>query len=136
MSLHLIIVTPEKTVVDDDIDELIVPTTTGELTILPHHVPLVTQIASGVINIKKNGREEIFAVDGGFLQVGEKEIIVLADYAASGKDISAIKAEEAKKAAERAMKEKKSDVDFAQAEAEFRRAILELKIAGLHKKRV
>ncbi len=132
--MHITVVTPEKTILDQEADELIVPTTAGQITILPHHVPLFTQLAEGEIIIKLHGRDEQLVVVGGFLEVNEKSITVLADYAVHGKDISAAKAEEAKQRAERAMKEKKSDIDFATAEAEFRRALLELKVANKYKK--
>lgn len=134
MPLHITVVTPEKTILDQEADELIVPTITGQISILPHHVPLFTQLAEGEIVIKFHGREEQLVVVGGFLEVNEKAITVLADYAVHGKDISAVKAEEAKARAEKAMKEKKNDIDFATAEAEFRRAILELKVANKYRK--
>ncbi|HEX8965458.1 MAG TPA: ATP synthase F1 subunit epsilon [Patescibacteria group bacterium] len=133
--MHITVVTPEKTILDQEADELIVPTTAGQITVLPHHVPLFTQLAEGEIIIKLHGREEQLVVVGGFLEVNEKSITVLADYAVHGKDISAAKAEEAKQRAERAMKEKKGDIDFATAEAEFRRALLELKVANKYRKR-
>jgi F-type H+-transporting ATPase subunit epsilon len=133
MTFHLTIVTPEKTVLDTEVDELIVPTTTGELAILPHHVSLFTQLAEGELVMKHNGKSDVFVVVGGFVEVGEKSTTILADYAAHGKDISAVEAQKAKERAEKAMKEKKSVVDFAIAEAEFRRALLELKVANKYK---
>jgi len=134
MSLHITVVTPEKTILDQEADELIVPTTTGEITILPHHVPLFTQLHEGEITIKHNGKDEQLVVAGGFVEVSEKSVTVLADYAVHGKDISAAKAQEAKERAEKALKEKKSNIDYATAEAEFRRAILELKVANKYRK--
>lgn len=128
--LHIRVITPENIVIDQDADEIILPTTTGEIAILPNHVPLVTQIAPGVMTIKSHGKEEPLAVDGGFVQITDKTVSILADFATHARDISVAKAEEAKKAAEKAMRERKSDIDFAQAEAEFRRAILELKAAN------
>ncbi len=132
--LHLTLTTPEKVLIDTEIDEIVVPTTTGELSILPHHVPLVTQIAPGILTIKSHGKEESLAIDGGFLQVTEKEIRILADFAVHAREASSIKAEEARKAAEKAMKERKSDVNFAEAEAQLRRALLELKLSGKNRK--
>ena len=127
--LHIKLITPEKILIDDDVDEVVIPTTTGELAILPHHIPLVTQVAPGIVVIKTHGREEPLAVDGGFITVTESSVTILADYATHARDVSAIQAELAKKDAEKAMKDKKNDVDFAMAEAEFRRAILELKLS-------
>ena len=128
--MHIQVVTPEKVIVDEEIEQVVIPTTSGEITVLPHHIPLVSQIAPGVMVIKKHGRDEDLVIQGGFLQVTDKMIRVLADYAIAGKDISVVQAEEAKKRAEKAMKEKVSDRDFALAEAELQRALLELKVAG------
>ena len=131
--MHIQITTPEKIVLSEEVDSVTIPTTTGEITILPHHIPLVSQIAPGILMMKKNGREEDFVLQGGFLQVTEKEILILADYAVAGKDVSVAQAEDAKKRAEKAMKEKANDRDFALAEVEFKRAILELKAASRKK---
>jgi F-type H+-transporting ATPase subunit epsilon len=131
--IHLQVITPEKVLIDEEASEVIIPTTTGQLTILPQHVPLMTQLTPGELHVKIHERDEYLVVVGGFVEVTAKTITVLADYAVHGKDISAAKAEEAKIRAEKAMKEKKSNVDFATAEAEFRRAILELKVAKKYK---
>ena len=128
--MHIQITTPEKVVLNEDIDSVTIPTTTGEITILPHHIPLVSQIAPGILIMKKGGKEEDFVIQGGFVQITDKEILILADYAVAGKDVSVAQAEDAKKRAERAMKEKANDRDFALAELEFKRAILELKAAS------
>lgn len=139
MTLHIQIITPEKELLSEDIDEVIVPTSSGELTILPHHVPLLVQIMPGELTIKKSGKSEHLAIVGGFLEVHPASggtpttATILADYAIHGKDISEAEAKLAKERAEKAMKEKKSDVDFAMAEAEFQRAILELKVAHRQK---
>lgn len=130
MPLHIQLITPEKVLIDEEADEVVLPTTTGELAILPHHVPLVTQVAPGVMTLKRDGKEETLAIDGGFVEVTEKSVNVLADFAVQARETSAIKAEEARKAAEKAMKEKKSAYDFAEAETAFRRALLELKLTN------
>lgn len=133
MTLHIQVVTPEKVIIDEEADEVIAPTLTGEIAILPEHASLLSQLHAGELVIKKQGRNEYLAVVGGFVEVGNNTVTVLADYAVHGKDISEAKAQEAKDRAEKAMREKKSDVDFATAEAEFRRAILELKVAKSQK---
>ena len=96
---------------------------------MPHHIPLLTQLAPGELTIKKGNKLEHFVVVGGFLEVGKEMVSILADYAVHGENISAVKAQEAKERAEKRMAERKSQEDFALAEAEFRRAILELKVA-------
>jgi len=134
--LQLTVVTPEKQLLSEEVDEIIVPTTNGELTILPEHAALLAELAPGELVIKKGSKSEHLVVVGGFLEVGKNTVSVLADYAVSGKDISEAAAQQAVERAQKAMREKKSDIDFAAAEAEFRRAILELRVAkrqkGLH----
>ena len=134
MTFSFEIVTPEKTVFKDDINELIVPTITGELTILPNHVSLMTQIDPGELTIKKDNKEYFLAVTGGFLQINNNIVSILADYAVRSEEIEIAKAQEAQIRAEKAMQEKASDRDFALAEAQFKRAILELKVAHRRKK--
>ena len=133
MPLQLTVVTPEKELLHDEVDEIIVPTTSGELTILPEHAALLAQLVPGELTIKKGSKTDHLVVVGGFLEVSKNTVSILADYAVHGKDISEAQAQQARDRAEKAMKEKKSDVDFAAAEAEFRRAILELKVAKRQK---
>lgn len=133
MTLHVKIISPEQKVYEGEADQLSAPTTNGEITILPNHVPLVTMLDHGELILKHGGKTEYIAVAGGFLEVSHNEISVLADYAIKSEHISAIKAEEAKKRAEKLMAEKTSDRDFAEAQAIFRRAVLELKISERRK---
>src|SRR5437016_1737451 len=111
MPLQVQVVTPEKIIFDTQADEVIVPSVTGELTILPHHMPLLTQLGPGELTVKKGSTLEHFVVVGGFLEIAPDKVTVLADYAIHGKDISEVKAQEAKDRAEKAMKEKSSQKD-------------------------
>lgn len=133
MNLHLEIITPTNIVYKDEASQVTIPTINGEITVLPNHVSLLSQIAPGVLIVKKGSQTTEMAITGGFLEILNNNISILADYAIKGEDISAVAAEEAKKRAEKAMQEKGSDRDFALAESEFRRAILELKIATKRK---
>lgn len=133
-TLHLTIVTPEKQIYSGDAEMVIVPGSEGELGILPHHIPLFTKIKHGEIKIKNKGQTEYLAVTGGFLDVsGEGKITILADYAIKSDEIEEAKAIEAKRKAEEAMREKKEAGDFAVAEADLRKALLELKVAKRRK---
>lgn len=129
MTLHIIIVTPEKTLFDQEVDEVTLPTVDGEITVLPNHIPLLSQIAPGTIQIRSNGKTDHVAVMGGFIDVGKNTITILADYAVHAKDISTAKAQEAKDRAEQIMQEKVSGDQFIVAQKEFMKAILELKAA-------
>lgn len=131
--LHIQVITPEKTLIDQEADEVVVPTTTGELAILPHHVPLITQVAPGIMAIKLHGKEEHVAIDGGFIEITEKTVNILADFALHAREASASKAEEARKTAEKAMKEKKSQDELDLLQDEVRRSVLQLKLAQKNK---
>lgn len=131
--MNLEIITPEKVIFDGEIDELIVPTVTGEIAILPHHVDLLTQLAPGEITVKTGNKQQHIAVTGGFLQITNNSISLLADYAVKSEEINAQKALEAQRRAEEILKRKKegiSEQDFAIAQNDLRRAVLELKVAN------
>jgi F-type H+-transporting ATPase subunit epsilon len=128
--LTLEVITPEKVVLKEEVDEVLAPTEDGQIGILPHHVPLLTKLAHGELVIINNKTPQYFAVAGGFLEVQNNKVTVLADYAIKAQDIEVVKAEEAKKRAEKLMEEKVSEKDFAIAEAELRRSLLELKVAN------
>jgi F-type H+-transporting ATPase subunit epsilon len=100
------IVTPEKTVLKEDIIEVTVPTQEGEVTILPHHAPLVSTLKPGVLTLKKqDGSIDVVFVAGGFLEVLQNKVVILADTAERAENIDETKVEEAKVRAEKAMKE-------------------------------
>jgi F-type H+-transporting ATPase subunit epsilon len=129
--LSLKIATPEKLVYEDkELDSVTLPTSMGEITILPNHIPLVVKIAPGEVTIRKKSQEHILVTMQGFMHLDKTgNIVVLSDYAIRSEDVELAKVEEAKKRAEAAMKEKTSEKDFAIAEAELRKTLLELKIA-------
>jgi F-type H+-transporting ATPase subunit epsilon len=131
MSLTLKIITPVRTVFEEDgITSLTVPTQNGQITILPNHLPLITKVVLGELTIKKGNQIIEMVVTDGFLKL-EKDgrIEILSDYAVRNEEIEIAKVQEAKKRAEEAMKEKKSESDFAIAEAQLRRTLMELKVA-------
>ncbi|MCX6780134.1 MAG: ATP synthase F1 subunit epsilon [Candidatus Magasanikbacteria bacterium] len=67
--INLKIVTPEKVIYENNqVDQITIPTTTGEITVLPNHVPLVSILKSGEMIFKENGQENFFALSGGFLE--------------------------------------------------------------------
>jgi F-type H+-transporting ATPase subunit epsilon len=133
--ISLKIATPEKLVYEDsELDSVTLPTSMGEITILPNHIPLVVKIAPGEVTIRKKGLEHILVTMQGFMHLDKSgNIVVLSDYAIRSEDVELAKVEEAKKKAETAMKEKTSQKDFAIAEAELRKTLLELKIAQKRK---
>ena len=136
MNLLLEIITPEKVVYKDEVDEVVAPTTNGEIAILPGHINLLTQINPGELIVKKGTLEQYLAITGGFLEVNSNKISIIANYAIKAQDIEIIKVTEAKKRAEKLMREKTTTNEMKIAEAEIIKAILELKVASKHKRRL
>jgi F-type H+-transporting ATPase subunit epsilon len=100
------IVTPEKTVLKEDVTEVTIPTQEGELTILPEHTPLIATLKPGVLVLKKaDGSQDVVFIAGGFLEVLRNKIVVLADTAERAENINEAKVEEARARAEKDMKE-------------------------------
>jgi len=123
------IVTPERVVFAGEVLQATIPTKEGEVTILPDHIPLISILIPGVIEIKtKEKNKEIAAVSGGFVEVTKDKIVVLADTSEKAEEINIEKAEEAKRRAEEIKKEiiHKDDIRFAEMsskiEKEFARS--------------
>ncbi len=85
--LNLEIVTPEKSVFSDTVESVSVPTTSGEIGILTNHAPLISGLKSGVLSYSKNGVVERMVVAGGFIEVSDNKVSVLADTAESAGEI-------------------------------------------------
>ena len=93
MSLTLRVLAPDQSVFDDTADEIILPSTTGLLGILPGHISMVTAIDFGVLRVLKNGNWDSIALTGGFAEVESNEVTVLVNKAEMGKNIDSAKAE-------------------------------------------
>ncbi len=97
------IVTPERTVFSQEIIQVIVPTQAGEITVLPEHIPLVSILKPGVLEIKTANQEvEIISVSGGFIEVLRDKVVILADTAERAQELDESRIEEARKRAEEA----------------------------------
>ena len=115
MALTLEIVTPEARVYADTIDTVVIPTTSGEVGILPGHIPLLTQIEQGELRVTKNGQTQWLAVSGGFAEVEGDRVHVLAENAITEEKIDEHAVEAALKRAEQELKDAK-DIDPQQYE--------------------
>lgn len=134
-TLKLKIVTPERLVLEETVAQVTLPTTEGQITVLPGHVPLISNLGPGEIVAKGNietGHDDVpMAVSGGFIEVKQtptgSEIIILADHA---EHVSEIDVDRAKaRAAELMAMKNKSDVDFEHFESELERSINRVKVA-------
>ena len=131
------IVTPERTVLKEEITQVTVPTKQGEITVLPGHIPLVASLEPGVIEIvKKENDKDIMSVSGGFIEVLRDKIVILADTAERAEEIDLSRAEEAKRRAEKLLAERHTaGVDEARAEVALHRALTRLTIGEKIKRR-
>jgi F-type H+-transporting ATPase subunit epsilon len=136
--LSIKIISPSGKILEDsEFDSITIPTSEGEITLLPGHVPLVAKVAPGEIVARKKDNEESIVTTDGFLKLNKKgQVLVLSDYAVRSEDVEIAKVEEAKKRAESLLKEKANEKDFVIAEAELRKTLLELKIAQKRKSRI
>lgn len=125
---QLTILSPLGQIYNDTVDEVTLPTDKGDISILPHHTPLFSKLAEGIMTINKGGKKQVIALIGGFLEVGDK-VTVLSDHAIKAEDIQTAKALEAKKRAEEFIQNKQSTADLIMAEKQLQKSLLELKVA-------
>jgi F-type H+-transporting ATPase subunit epsilon len=131
MKIKFKIATPEKVVYQDEIDQITLPTTTGEITILPNHLPLVSTLKAGEVLIKKDKLEIPLAVSGGFLEFADNQLTILADTAERIEEIDEARAEQGRAKAKESM-EKRQDqeaVDFTALSAKMEKELARLKVA-------
>ena len=133
--LRLEIVTAERVVYSDDVDIVIAPGTMGKLGILPRHTPLLTTLQPGELRVRKGGEEVAMAVSGGFLEVFQNTVTILADAAERADEIDIERAQQAMKRAEEQLKTSASDADLVVALAAIRRSGLRLKVAERRRRR-
>jgi F-type H+-transporting ATPase subunit epsilon len=127
-TIHLDVVSAEESIFSGEAEFVSAPAKMGEVGIYPRHTPMITPIKAGTLRIKvpNESKEQLIFVSGGLLEVQPGVITVLADTAIRGADLDQAKAEEAKRAAEEAMKHQSSEVDYARAQAELSEAMAQL----------
>jgi F-type H+-transporting ATPase subunit epsilon len=128
MTVHVDVVSAEASIFSGLVELAIVPGEAGELGIYPRHTALLTRIKPGSVRLKlpDQSEEELIYVSGGMLEVQPDVITILADTAIRGGDLDEARALQAKQDAEEAMKNRGSDIDYAQAQAELAEAIAQL----------
>lgn len=136
-TLTIKIVTPERIVFEGEADSLSVMTETGEITVLPDHIPLVTALRPGEMRLKQNGEEQLMVISTGFLEVRPgNQIIVLADTAERVEELELEKIEKAREEARKILEEKRAvdDVAAASAVAALERELARYKVVVKRKK--
>jgi len=133
-TIHVDVVSAEESIFSGEAKFVALPGEAGELGIYPRHTPLITRIRPGSVRITTaDGNEEFVFVAGGILEVQPNGVTVLSDTAVRGKDLDEEKANQARLAAEEAVRNAKSDIDLARAQSEL--AVMAAQIAALRKYR-
>ena len=110
--LTLEVAIPERQLVNEEVDELQAPATTGYLGVLPHHAPLMTELQVGVLSFRADGKTRVMAVDGGVMEVLPDHVRVLADGAQWGETVNVEEVTKAKDEATKRLRERGEGIDF------------------------
>ncbi|MED4969134.1 MULTISPECIES: F0F1 ATP synthase subunit epsilon [Parageobacillus] len=130
-TIKVSVVTPDGPVYEADVEMVSTKAKSGELGILPGHIPLVAPLEISAVRLKKEGKTEYIAVSGGFLEVRPDKVTILAQAAERAEDIDVTRAKAAKERAERRLQSKEDDIDFKRAELALKRAINRLNVANM-----
>lgn len=135
--MKLFLVTPEKKTFDGEIDQVTIPTSEGNITVLPNHMPVVTQLEPGELVVKQGSKETSIASGYGFAQITGKQVSVLTDLAEEAGEISEKEAEEARTRAEDALKDKErlSSEEYAAVAAALEKSLVRLRVKRRHRTR-
>ena len=136
MPLTLEIVTAERQVLSESgLDAVIAPGSEGQLGILPRHAPLMTMLEPGELRARRGGEEIVLAISGGFLEVRDDVVTVLADTAEQAEEIDVERAQAARVRAEQSLRDRPPDVNVAVLQAELRRSLVRLRVAERRRRR-
>src|SRR5699024_6427933 len=124
------VVTPNGPVLEKEYEMVSCKAQSGELGILPGHIPMVAPLTIGPIRLKQDDGEDYIAVNGGFLEVRPDKITILAESAETPSDIDVERAKEAEKRAEERLDSNRDDIDFHRAKLALKRAINRIEIAN------
>lgn len=127
-TVHIDVVSAEASIFSGEAEFVVAPAGAGEVGIYPNHTPMITTIKPGALRIKlaDTAEETVIYLSGGMLEVQPGMITVLADTAIRGADLDEAKALAAKEAAEEALKNRSSDIDYAAAQAELAEAVAQI----------
>ncbi|HWW10145.1 MAG TPA: F0F1 ATP synthase subunit epsilon [Candidatus Acidoferrales bacterium] len=130
--LQVELVTAEGRVLSQEADFVVAPGIDGELGVLPHHIPLLTPLATGEVLVRNDGHDEHLYVSGGFLEVLPDRVVILADAAERAEDIDEARAEEARRRAQELLAEEPGNDEAA---AQLESALFRIKVAEIRRRR-
>lgn len=126
MTMHIDIVSAEEEIFSGTVEAVFAPLSSGEVGIYPRHTPMIGELKAGEIRVRHGENEDSYYVSGGILEVQPHVITVLSDTAIRAHDLDEATALESKRQAEEAMSDRKTDLDFARAQAELAEAVAQL----------
>jgi len=130
MPLSVEIVTAERIIYSQEgVDEVIAPGQEGEFAVLPEHAAFITTLKAGELRILRGGEEEAMVVTGGFFEVRNDRVVVLADAAERIEEIDVARAEEARRRAEETLQDQRELADLVATQASLQRALMRLRVA-------
>jgi F-type H+-transporting ATPase subunit epsilon len=129
--MHLEIVTAERVILSEEVDQVNAPTRDGRVGILPRHEPLLTILQPGELGIVKDGVRTPYAISGGFMEVLSNRVTILADTVERADEIDEARAESSRKLAEERKQGATSERDMALAEAKLRKEMVRLQVSRL-----
>ena len=127
--MHLKIVTHEKVVYDENVEEIYSKGIDGEFGVLKNHIPFMTALDVGVTKVVKDGEVKLFTTMGGIFQYADNEAVILTNSSESEDEIDLNRAKEAKERAEQRLHDKNENLDEHRAEAALSRALTRIKAA-------
>ena len=127
--MHLKIITHDKIVFDEDVDEIYTRTVDGDIGILKNHVPIMTALDVGVTKVIQKSEAKLFTTMGGIFQFKDNEGLILTDISETGSSIDVLRAKSALQRAEARLADKNAELDAVRAEAALARAKARLKAA-------
>jgi F-type H+-transporting ATPase subunit epsilon len=132
-SIQLEIVTPEQTIYSEPVEMVTLPGVDGQMTILPQHVRLITQLVPGELIVRKQSRDEFLAVGEGLVEVTNDRLSIVTNMAVALDSIDEAAAEEARQRAAARLKEKLSAEEIASVSASLTRSLAQLHVKRRHR---
>ncbi|MCX5986174.1 MAG: F0F1 ATP synthase subunit epsilon [Chloroflexi bacterium] len=135
MPLHVEIIAAEQPILTIDVEVVVATTVSGQISVLPQHEPLLTLLAPGELRLGRGANEMFLALAGGYLEVRDDHVTILADAAERAEDIDVARAEGSRERATARLREARSNVDVVRASSALARAVSRLKAADRYRSR-
>lgn len=128
MTFHIDIITPDRQVYAQDVEEVTVPTINGTIGVLPHHMRLFSALTEGEVKVTKDNAHYFFAIGGGFMDVTRDKVSILVSRAYHADELNETDIRRAQEAAKVVLSKREKNEEYHQAQAIFQRSVLQLKV--------